>query len=118
MDNSLGLCEDPAQVFSYLFASKVNNSMIGVKSKMLDPETCIAVVKEITLDGHDLFVSLSAFDAQGQILNCSLLRLSDIQGVFPFTSKFTNPFLKQIEGEDSWLQELYYTMFPNRPNSN
>lgn len=92
--------------------------MIGVKSKVLDPETCTVVVKDITLGDHDLFVSLSAFDAQGQMLNSSLLRLSDIQGVFPFTSQFTNPFLKQIEGEDSWLQELYLTMFQIRSNSN
>src|SRR5689334_14729010 len=116
MYKSLGFCEDPAQVFSYLFASKVNNSMIGVNSKKLDPSTRIAVVKEIMLDGHDLFVQLSPFDASGQMLNCTLLRLSDIQGVFPFASEFINPFLKQIEGTDSWLQQLYFSMFPDGPN--
>jgi hypothetical protein len=109
-------CEEPSQVFSYLFASKVNNSMIGVRSKMLDPSTRIAVVKEIVLDGHDLFVLLSPFDASGQMLNCTLLKLSDIQGVLTFTSKFINPFLKEIEGVDSWLQQLYFSMFPDESN--
>lgn len=116
MEKSLGFCEEPAQIFSYLFASKVNNSMIGVNSKKLDPSTRIAVVKEIVLDGHDVFVLLSPFDASGQMLNCTQLRLSDIQGVLPFTSKFTNPFLKEIEGRDSWLQQLYFTMFPDGSN--
>ncbi|SHG78578.1 hypothetical protein SAMN04488109_1826 [Chryseolinea serpens] len=116
MDKSLEFCEEPAQVFSYLFASKVNNSMIGVNSEKLDPPTCIAVVKEIVLDGHNLFVLLSPFDTSGQILNCTLLRLSDIQGVLPFTSKFINPFLKKIEGTDSWLQQLYFSMFPDESN--
>lgn len=90
--------------------------MIGVNSEKLDPPTCIAVVKEIVLDGHNLFVLLSPFDTSGQILNCTLLRLSDIQGVLPFTSKFINPFLKKIEGTDSWLQQLYFSMFPDESN--
>ena len=75
--------------------------MIGINSMRLDPSTLVTVVKEIFLDNELLFL-LGPFDANGQMLNCTLLKLSEIHSVLPFTSKFTNPFLKEIEDKEAW----------------
>jgi hypothetical protein len=85
--------------------------MIGINSVKLDPSTLVTVVKEIVLDNELLFL-LSPFDANGHMLNCTLLKLSEIHGVIPFTSKFTNPFLKEIEDKESWYEKFYLALLP------
>jgi len=84
--------------------------MIGINSLKLDPSTLVTVVKEIVLDNELLFL-LNPFDANGHMLNCTLLKLSEIDGVIPFTSEFTNPFLKEIEGMDGWHRK-YFALLP------
>lgn len=111
MTEPLGFCEEPKQVLSSLLTSKENNSMIGISSPKLDPPTLVTVVKEIILDTELLFL-LAPFDATGHMLNCTVLKFSEIQSVIPFTSKFVNPFIKEIEGKGAWQRQLYFSLFP------
>lgn len=85
--------------------------MIGINSPKLDPPTLVTVVREIFLDSELLFL-LAPFDATGHMLNCTVLKFSEIESVIPFTSKFVNPLLKEIEGRSSWQQRLYFSLFP------
>lgn len=111
MTEPLGFCEEPKQVLSSLLTSKENNSMIGITSPKLDPPTLVTVVKEIILDSELLFL-LAPFDATGHMLNCTALKFSEIESVLPFTSKFVNPFMKEIEGKGAWQRQLYVSLFP------
>ena len=85
--------------------------MIGISSPKLDPPTLVTVVKEIILDSELLFL-LAPFDATGHMLNCTALKFSEIESVLPFTSKFVNPFMKEIEGKTAWQRQLYFSLFP------
>jgi hypothetical protein len=111
MTEPLGFCEEPKEVLSSLLTSKENNSMIGITSPKLDPPTLVTVVKEIILDSELLFL-LAPFDATGHMLNCTALKFSEIESVLPFTSKFVNPFMKEIEGKTAWQRQLYFSLFP------
>ena len=111
MTEYIGFCEEPKQVLSSLLTSKENNSMIAISSPKLDPPTLVTVVKEIILDSELLFL-LAPFDASGHMLNCTALKFSEIDSVLPFTSKFVNPFMKEIEGKTSWQRQLYFSLFP------
>ena len=111
MTEPLGFCEEPKQVLSSLLTSKENNSMIGITSPKLDPPTLVTVVKEIILDSELLFL-LAPFDATGHMLNCTALKFSEIESVLPFTSKFVNPFMKEVEGKTAWQRQLYFSLFP------
>lgn len=111
MTETLGFCEEPKEVLSSLLTSKENNSMIGITSPKLDPPTLVTVVKEIILDSELLFL-LAPFDATGHMLNCTALKFSEIESVLPFTSKFVNPFMKEIEGKGAWQRQLYVSLFP------
>ena len=85
--------------------------MIGISSPKLDPPTLVTVVKEIILDSELLFL-LAPFDATGRMLNCTVLKFSEIRSVIPFTSKFVNPLFKEIEGKAAWQRQLYFSLFP------
>jgi hypothetical protein len=111
MIDPIGFCEEPKQVLASLLTSKENNSMIGINSPKLDPPTLVTVVREIFLDNELLFL-LAPFDATGRMLNCTVLRFSEIQSVIPFTSPFINPLFKRIEGRTSWQRQLYFSLFP------
>ena len=86
---------DRCQVLALLIKSKHDGLAIGINSRVMGGGTYITSVEDILLD-EELMILLKPYDANGRMLNITTLKLSDIESVLPFSSKFENPFLKDI----------------------
>lgn len=90
--------KEPAEIFKALLESKEQATAIGIKSEMLGKGMFVTGVKDILIgDGHEnTLVILKGYDFTGHILSTSNLRLTEIEGVCQFSSKFGNPILKTL----------------------
>ena len=89
---------EPADIFKALLESKEQATAIGIKSEVLANGMFVTGVKNILIgDGHqNTLVFLKGYDFTGHVLSTSHLRLTEIEGVCQFASKFGNPILKTL----------------------
>lgn len=90
--------KDPKDIFKALLESKENGTAIGIKSSMLGKGMFVTAVHDILLgDGREnTHVILKGHDFTGHVLDTNSIRLTDIEGVCCFASKFGNPILKTL----------------------
>ena len=90
--------QEPADMFKALLESKERDSAIGIKSEVLGKGMFVTGVEDILIgDGHEnTFIILKGYDFTGHVLPTNHLRLSEIEGVCQFASKFGNPILKTL----------------------
>jgi hypothetical protein len=102
MGRYLNIVSGAGPIMHVLLESKINNTVVGVHAKKLGKATYLTAVTEIMLpvDEEPLIV-LTGFDITGYRLENNTLRLSEIQTVIPFNSKFENPFVKNYKNTDS-----------------
>lgn len=90
--------EDPTEIFRALLNSKERGTAIGIISPLLGKGMFVTGVEDILIgDGQEnSHVILKGYDFTGHILETNTIRLTDIEGVCMFSSKFGNPFLKTL----------------------
>jgi hypothetical protein len=90
--------KDPAGIFKALLNSKQCGTAIGIMAPVLGKGMFVTGVEDILIgDGHEnTHVILKGYDFTGHILETNTIRLTAIEGVCMFSSKFGNPFLKTL----------------------
>lgn len=89
---------EPKEIFRALLESKEGATAIGIKSEILGKGMFVTGVDDILIgDGHEnTTVVLKGYDFTGHVLSTNSIRLSEIEGVCQFPSKFGNPILKTL----------------------
>jgi hypothetical protein len=90
--------KDPKDIFKALLESKERGTAIGIKAEVLGKGMFVTGVEDLLIgDGHEnTQVILKGYDFTGHVLETNTIRLTDIEGVCEFASKFGNPFLKTL----------------------
>ncbi|MEX2235745.1 MAG: hypothetical protein WD824_26540 [Cyclobacteriaceae bacterium] len=90
--------KDSNDIFKALLNSKDQGMAIGIKAKILGKGMFVTGVDDILVgDGHEnTVVILKGYDFTGHILETNTIRLTEIEGVCLFASKFGNPILKAL----------------------
>ena len=96
---------DKTSILSELTSSKIYQTCVGLSSKKLGTGMFITVVEQIIIDENSTTIVLKQYDATGYLLPTNKLELDDITSLFPFKSKFNNPYLEHIKQQD----EIYPT---------
>ena len=98
LDTPFDFITEPKDIFRALLESKDRGTVIGIKAFILGKGMFVTCVEEILIgDGDEnTKVILKAYDFTGHILETNTIRLTDIDGVCQFPSKFGNPILKTL----------------------
>jgi hypothetical protein len=90
--------QEPKDVFKALLDSKDRGTTIGIKAQVLGKGMFVTAVEDILIgDGQEnTWIILKGYDFTGHILEANTVRLTDIEGVCIFSSKFGNPILKTL----------------------
>lgn len=90
--------KDRQEIFRALLDSKESGTAIGIKSPVLGKGMFVTGVEDILIgDGHEnTKVILKGYDFTGHVLETNNIRLTEIEGVCQFSSKFGNPILKTL----------------------
>lgn len=89
---------EPTEVLKALLDSKERGTAVGIKADILGKGMFVTGVDDILLgDGNEnTTIILKGYDFTGHILETNYVRLTDINGVCKFASKFGNPILKTV----------------------
>lgn len=102
MKRHLNIVSESGPILHALLESKIHNTVVGIHSKRLGKATYLTAVTEIMLPSdEEPLIILLGFDITGYRLENNALRLSDIETVIPFNSKFENPFVKNYKNVDA-----------------
>lgn len=98
LDTPFDFIIDPKEVFKALLDSKDGGTAIGIKSQTLGKGMFVTGVDEILIgDGREnTKIIVRGYDFTGHVLETDTIRLSEIDGVCRFNSKFGNPILKTL----------------------
>ena len=98
LDTPFDFMKDPREIFKALLDSKERGTAIGIKSSALGKGMFVAGVEDILIgDGHEnTNIILKGYDFTGLVLETNHIRLSEIEGVCQFSSRFGNPILKTL----------------------
>ncbi|MGC1240212.1 MAG: hypothetical protein WA874_01430 [Chryseosolibacter sp.] len=90
--------DDSREIFKALLDSKERGTAIGIKSSMLGKGMFVTAVQDILIgDGREnTHIIFKGYDFTGHVLDINSVRLTDIEGICCFTSKFGNPILKTL----------------------
>ena len=90
--------KDPKDIFRALLDSKERGMSIGIKAQILGKGMFVIGVDDILVgDGHENTIIITkGYDFTGHVLETNTIRLTDIEGVCVFASKFGNPILKAL----------------------
>lgn len=85
-------------MFKALLDSKAGGTAIGIKSELLGKGMFVTGIEDILLgDGHEnTLIILKGYDFTGHVLAKNMVRLTEIDGICKFNSKFGNPILKAL----------------------
>ena len=99
--------KEPRDILKALLDSKDSGTAIWIKSAVLGKGMFVTAVEDILIgDGHEnTEIILKVYDFTGHVLEKNTMRLSEIEGVCCFSSKFGNPILKTI----SKLLKIWFT---------
>ena len=89
---------EPKEIFKALLDSKDNGTAIGIKTAVLGKGMFVTSVENMLIgDGSEnTKIILKGYDFTGHVLETNIIRLTDIEGVCSFASKFGNPILKTL----------------------
>jgi len=98
LDTPFDFVRDPTNIFKALLDSKERGTAIGIKCPALGQGMFVTGVEDILIgDGHEnTRIILKGFDFTGHVLETNTIRLTEIDGVCEFSSKFGNPILKTL----------------------
>lgn len=90
--------QERCEILKALLDSKDGGTAIGIKSPLLGKGMFVTGVDEILIgDGHEnTCVILKGYDFTGHVLETNSIRLTDIDGICRFSTKFGNPILKAL----------------------
>ena len=98
MKRQLNIVSGAGPILHVLLDSKMHNTVVGIHAKKLGNATYLTGVTEIMLPlNEEPLIILTGFDITGYRFENNALRLSDIERVIPFSSKFENPFLNHYQ---------------------
>ena len=83
-------------VFRELLNSKMHGNIIGITSPVLGEGIFLTSVQEVVQDESGLVIIIKPYDSSGFFFPTNRLHLPDIVSVFPFKSKFENPFIRHL----------------------
>lgn len=85
-------------MFKALLESKDQGVVIGIKAPVLGKGMFVIGVDDILVgDGHENTIIITkGYDFTGHILETNTIRLTEIEGVCVFASKFGNPILNAL----------------------
>ena len=85
-------------IFKALLESKDKGTAVGIRALPLGKGMFITAVDDILIgDGNEnTMIILRGHDFTGHVLETSVIRLDQIEGVCIFSSQFGNPILKTI----------------------
>jgi hypothetical protein len=95
----LAFISDPEQIHAALVESMTEASVVGISAPILGNGVFLTAVDNIIKNENDSTIVLKGYDITGYILERNKIKLSEIRAVFPFKSKFTNPYLKELAGD-------------------
>lgn len=98
LDTPFDFVKKPQEIFKALLDSKERGTAIGIKAAVLGKGMFVTGVDDLLIgDGHEnTYVILKGYDFTGHVLDTNTIRLTEIEGVCMFASKFGNPFLKTL----------------------
>ena len=103
MQRFLNIVSGKGPILHTLLESKINNTVVGIHAKKLGNATYLTGVMEIMLPrNEEPMIVLAGFDIAGYPFETNVLRLTDIERVIPFSSKFENPLIENLKDKDSW----------------
>jgi hypothetical protein len=97
-ETSFDFLQEPRDVLKALLECREHGTLIGIKALILGKGMFVTGVEDILIgDGsEDTRIILKGYDFTGHVLPINTIRLTDIEGVCEFSSKFGNPILKTL----------------------
>jgi hypothetical protein len=96
MENlSTELVSHPYEMLNVLAESQEHGTAVGILSPALGDQIFVAVVDYILPDPA-ITIVLRNYDKTGYMLETNKLKLSEIKSVYPFSSPFENPYLREV----------------------
>jgi hypothetical protein len=99
----LNFLTSPADVLKALLQSKEEGTSIGIRAHSLGTETIVTAVEDIVFEESQTLIIFKPYDSTGYILPSRRINLHEIQGVYPFASPFSNPYLSNLGKDKSWF---------------
>ena len=94
------LVTEEKRILEILLASKLHEYVVGIHSEQLGSELCLTQVEDIIIpEGQTPIVILKGYDISGHFLDRNKINLESITSVYPFSSKFENPFIPKPDDE-------------------
>lgn len=95
---NIDVITSPGEIFKALQVSKSNETIIGINSTLLGEGTFLLSVSDIILldELDSVTIVFKSYDVTGYFLSTNVLKLNQIKSVCPLTSKFQNPYLKNL----------------------
>ena len=91
------------EILKILIDSKETGKSVGISSPLMGEGFFTTAVEDIILLEGETVISLIPYDSTGFMLPVNKLKLSQITAVCPFSSKFRNPILKNLNRGKSWF---------------
>jgi hypothetical protein len=91
-----------ADILKALLQSKHDGTAIAIRAKAFGEEAIVTCVEDVLIEGGQIIIVMKHYDTSGYILPYHKLNLIEIQGVYPFATQFSNPYLANIEKERTW----------------
>jgi hypothetical protein len=98
-DNHEEFLTSKNEIFRELLNSKLHGNIVGVTSVRLGNGMFLTAVEDMLLEGDSVTVVLKPYDTTGYFLTTNRILIDDISSIFPFKSKFVNPFMNKLESD-------------------
>lgn len=99
----LNFLTSPPEILKALLNSKEEGTSIGLRASAIGEETIVTSVEDIIFQENETIIVLKPYDATGYFLPSRTIKLRDIEGVFPFSTPFENPFLNNMQKDKTWF---------------
>ena len=89
------LVSHPDEMLNVLAESKSHGTAVGILAPALGDQMFVTAVDDIII-GESITVILRNYDKTGYMLETNKLKLNEIKSVYPFSSPFENPYLREL----------------------
>jgi hypothetical protein len=90
------------EIFKALLQSKDDCTSIAIRVNALGPDPIVTCVEDIIFEDIQTLIILKYYDSTGYLLPSRKINLLEIQGVYPFSTPFVNPYLENVAKDRSW----------------
>lgn len=98
----LSFISEPDDMLTHLRESARHGTVVGISAPVLGNGVFLTAVDEILKTDNDHLILLKGYDITGYILERNRIRLSDVRAICPFSSKFKNPYLRELTKGQVW----------------